>query len=62
MLDDIGVRSRLLKLTLKNPYLVAQYFHAIITAFFNYFFKCLSREAGIFSTISSYFSIVELIT
>jgi hypothetical protein len=61
-LDDPGVKSRLLKLTLKNPSLVAQYFHTIITAFLDCFFKCLSREAGIFGTISSYFGVVELTT
>lgn len=62
LLDDTGVKSRLLKLTLKNPSLVAQYFHAIITAFFGCFFKCLSKEAGIFGTISSYFGVVESTT
>jgi len=62
MLDDIGVKSRLLKLILKNPSLVAQYFYTIITAFFDCFFKCLSREAGIFGTISSYFRVVESMT
>ncbi len=59
---DTGVRSHLLKLTLKNPSLVAQYFHTIITAFFDCFFKYLSREAGIFGTISSYFGVVESTT
>jgi hypothetical protein len=62
MLDDAGVKSRLLKLTLKNPSLVAQYFHTIIAAFFDCFFKCLSREAGIFGTTSSYFGVVESTT
>jgi PIF1-like helicase/helitron helicase-like protein len=62
VLDDTGVRSRLLKLTLKNPSLVAQYFHTIITAFFDCFFKCVSKEAGIFGTISSYFGVVESTT
>jgi hypothetical protein len=62
VLDEPGVKSRLLKLTLKNPSLVAQYFHTIITAFFDCFFKCLSREAGIFGTISSYFRVVESTT
>ncbi|KAH6668512.1 hypothetical protein B0J14DRAFT_488349, partial [Halenospora varia] len=61
-LDDTGVRSRLLKLTLKNPSLVALYFHTIITAFFDCFFRCLSKEAGIFGTISSYFGVVESTT
>jgi hypothetical protein len=62
MLDNTGVKSRLLKLTLKNPGLVAQYFHAVITAFFDCFFKCLSREPGIFGTISLYFGVVESTT
>jgi hypothetical protein len=53
-LDEPGVKSRLLKLTLKNPSLVAQYFYTIITAFFDCFFKCLSREAGIFGTCHEY--------
>ncbi|KAH8799116.1 hypothetical protein F5884DRAFT_758603 [Xylogone sp. PMI_703] len=61
-LDNAGVKSRLLKLTLKNPSLVAQYFHTIITAFFDCFFKCLSGEAGIFGTVSSYFGVVESTT
>jgi hypothetical protein len=61
-LDDAGVKARLVKLTLKNPSLVAQYFHTIITAFFDSFFKCLSREAGIFGTVSSYFGVVESTT
>ncbi|KAH7308319.1 hypothetical protein BKA65DRAFT_415158, partial [Rhexocercosporidium sp. MPI-PUGE-AT-0058] len=38
------------------------YFHAIITAFFECFFKCLSREVGIFGITSSYFGVVESIT
>lgn len=61
-LSDTGVRARLVKLTLKNPCLVAQSFHAIITAFFECFFKCLSREAGIFGTTSLYFGVVESTT
>lgn len=61
-LDDTKIASRLLKLTLKNPSLVAQYFHTIITAFFDCFFKCLSREAGIFGSVSSYFGVVESTT
>jgi len=61
-LDDTGVKAHLLKLTLKNPSLVAQYFHTIITAFFDCFFKCLSRDAGIFGTVSSYFGVVESTT
>jgi hypothetical protein len=62
MIDETGVKSRLLQLTLKNPSLVAQYFHTIITAFFDSFFKCLSKEAGIFGTTSSYFGVVESTT
>ena len=62
ILNNIGIKLYLFKLILKNLSLVAQYFYIIITAFFNCFFKCLFKEAGIFSTISSYFKIVELIT
>jgi hypothetical protein len=58
ILDDTGSKSRLLKLTLK----IAQYFHTIVRAFFDCFFKCLSREAGIFGTVSSYFGVVESTT
>ena len=57
----LGVKLALLQMTLKNPSLVAQYFHAIVSAFFNYFFKTLSKEPGIFSTIISYFKVVKSI-
>ena len=61
-LYNISIRLLLLKLILKNLSLVAQYFHIIITAFFNCFFKTLSKEVDIFSTISSHFKVVESIT
>jgi hypothetical protein len=51
-LDNAGNRLELIKLTLKNPALVAQYFHTIINAFFNCFFKSLAKEPGIFGTVS----------
>jgi hypothetical protein len=61
-LDEPGVRSKLVQLTIKNPSLVAQFFHVIITSFFTYFFKTLSREPGIFGIVSSHFGIVESTT
>jgi hypothetical protein len=61
-LDEPGVRSKLLQLTIKNPSLVAQFFHVVITSFFACFFKTLSREPGIFGTVSSHFGIVESTT
>jgi hypothetical protein len=60
--DDVGVNSLLLKLTLKNPSLVAQYFHTIVTAFFECFFKTLSKDIGIFGSVSSHFGVVESTT
>jgi hypothetical protein len=57
-----GVKSALLQMTLKNPSLVAQYFHAIVSAFFNCFFKTLSKEPGIFGTVTSHFGVVESTT
>jgi hypothetical protein len=61
-LDNAGNRLELIKLTLKNPALVAQYFHTIINAFFDCFFKSLAKEAGIFGTVSSHFGVVESTT
>lgn len=61
-MDEPGSKSRLVRLTLKNPSLVAQYFHTIIMAFFDCFFKCLSKELGIFGTTSSCFGVVESTT
>jgi hypothetical protein len=43
-LDEPGVKSKLLQLTIKNPSLVAQFFHVVITCFFSCFFKALSKE------------------
>ena len=60
--NNIGIQAMLLKLTLKNLSLVAQYFHAIVTAFFNCFFKSLVKDSGIFSTVSFYFGVVESMT
>ena len=62
MLYNISIRLLLLKLILKNLSLVAQYFYIIITAFFNCFFKTVSKKAGIFGIISSYFKVVESTT
>lgn len=42
-LDSTGVKSVLLQMTLKNPSLVAQYFHVVVSAFFTCFFKTLSK-------------------
>jgi hypothetical protein len=61
-LDSIGLKSVLLQITLKNPSLVAQYFHEIVSAFFSCFFKTLSKEPRIFSTITSHFRVVESTT
>jgi hypothetical protein len=49
-------------MTLKNPSLMAQYFHVIITAFFDCFFRTLSKEPGIFNTVTSHFGVVESTT
>ena len=62
ILYNISIRSLLLKLTLKNLSLVVQCFYTIITVFFNCFFKTLLKEIGVFSTVSSYFRVVESIT
>ena len=59
LLDKPGIKSKLLLLTIKNPSLVAQFFHVVVTSFFSCFFKMLSKEPGIFSTVTSYFGIVE---
>ncbi len=61
-LDNAGNRLELIRLTLKNPSLVAQYFHTMVNAFFDYFFKSLAREAGVFGTVSSHFGVVESTT
>jgi hypothetical protein len=61
-LDNAENRLDLIKLTLKNPSLVAQYFHTIVNAFFGCFFKSLAKEAGIFGTVSSHFGVVESTT
>jgi hypothetical protein len=61
-LDEPGVKSKLLQLTIKNPSLVAQFFHVVITSFFACFFKTLSKEPGIFGTVNSHFGIVESTT
>lgn len=61
-LDGTGVKSVLLQMTLKNPSLVAQYFHVIISAFFDCFFKTLSKEPGIFGTVTTHFGVVESTT
>ena len=61
-LDEPGIKSKLLQLTIKNPSLVAQFFHVVITSFFACFFKTLSKEPGIFGTVSSHFGIVESTT
>jgi hypothetical protein len=61
-LDEPGFKSKLLQLTIKNPSLVAQFFHAVITSFFACFFKTLSTEPGIFGTVSSHFGVVESTT
>ncbi|KAH9203479.1 hypothetical protein DL95DRAFT_503334 [Leptodontidium sp. 2 PMI_412] len=58
-LDELGVKTKLLQLTIKNPSLVAQFFHVVITSFFACFFKTLSKEPGIFGTVNSHFGIVE---
>ncbi|PVH67295.1 hypothetical protein DL98DRAFT_384932, partial [Cadophora sp. DSE1049] len=58
-LDEPGIKSKLLQLTIKNPSLVAQFFHVVVTSFFTCFFKTLSREPGIFGTVASHFGIVE---
>lgn len=61
-LDDVSVNSSLLRLTLKNPSLVAQYFHTIVTALFDCLFKTLSKDLGIFGSTSSHFGVVESTT
>jgi hypothetical protein len=61
-LDSTGLKSVLLQMTLKNPSLVAQYFHEIVSAFFSCFFKTLSKEPGIFGTVTSHFGVVESTT
>ena len=61
-LDEPGIKSKLLQLTIKNPSLVAQFFHVVVTSFFTCFFKTLSKEPGIFGTVSSHFGIVESTT
>jgi hypothetical protein len=61
-LDNAGNRLELIKLTLKNPALVAQYFHTIVNAFFDCFFKSLAKEPSIFGTVSSDFGVVESTT
>jgi hypothetical protein len=61
-LDEPGVKSKLLQLTIKNLNLVAQYFHVVVTSFFSCFFKTLSKEPGIFGTVTSHFGIVESTT
>jgi hypothetical protein len=61
-LDNAGLKSVLLQMTLKNPSLVAQYFHQIVSAFFSCFFKTLSKEPGIFGTVTSHFGVVESTT
>jgi hypothetical protein len=61
-MDGTGLGSKLLQMTLKNPSLVAQYFHVIVSAFFGCFFKTLSREPGIFGTVTSHFGVVESTT
>jgi hypothetical protein len=61
-LDEPGVKSKLLQLTIKNPSLVAQYFHVVVTSFFSCFFRTLSKEPGIFSTVTSHFGIVKSTT
>jgi hypothetical protein len=62
LLDEPGIKSKLLQLTIKNPSLVAQFFHIVVTSFFIYFFKTLSREPRIFGTVASHFGIVESTT
>lgn len=61
-MDGTGLGSKLLHLTLKNPSLVAQYFHVIVSAFFSCFFKTLSKEPGIFGTVTSHFGVVDSTT
>ena len=61
-LDEPGIKSKLLQLTIKNPSLVAQFFHVVVTSFFSCFFRTLSRESGIFGTVTSHFGIVESTT
>lgn len=61
-MDGTGLGSNLLQMTLKNPSLVAQYFHVIVSAFFSCFFKTLSKEPGIFGTVTSHFGVVESTT
>ena len=62
LLDEPGIKSKLLQLTIKNPSLVAQFFHVVVTSFFTCFFRTLSREPGIFGTVASHFGIVESTT
>jgi len=62
VLNKLDFKSKLLQLTIKNPNLVAQFFHVVVIFFFSYFFKTLSRKPGIFGTVASHFKIVELIT
>jgi hypothetical protein len=61
-LDESSIKSKLLQLTIKNPSLIAQFFHVVITSFFTCFLKTLSRESGIFGTVASHFGIVESTT
>lgn len=61
-MDGTGLTSKLLQITLKNPSLVAQYFHTIMSAFFSCFFKTLSNKPGIFGTVTSHFGVVESTT
>jgi hypothetical protein len=61
-IDRTGLGSKLLQITLKNPSLVAQYFYVIVSEFFGCFFKTLSKEPGIFGTVTSYFGVVESTT
>jgi hypothetical protein len=62
LLDEPGVKTKLLRLTIKNPSLVAQFFHVVVTSFFTCFFKTLSREPGILGTVTSHFGVVESTT
>jgi hypothetical protein len=61
-LDEPGTKSKLLQLTIKNPSLVAQFFHVVVTSFFSCFFKTLSKEPGIFGSVTSHFGVVESTT
>jgi hypothetical protein len=61
-LDNTGLKSVLVEMTLKNPSPVAQYFRQIVSAFFDCFFKTLLKEPGIFGTVTSHFGVVESTT